>query len=120
MLPLTSFGHSRNANSSNMLIERTSSIIPKVNEEKDPEENLLTQSVRVSTNTKNLATCNDKQGTRQVPTATLASFNRSSNENGHMTSTNVMKSGMTTDPPTQLLSTQGNNRLYFLSSGADD
>ena len=85
-------------------LEHNSSIVPKVKDEKEVTEVLLTQSVRISSNTKNLATCNDRTGKKRTDndnaTATLISQNRSSNDNGPIASTNILKSGMITDPPT--------------------
>ena len=80
----------------------------------------MTQSVRASSNTKNFATCNKQRLGGEV---TLFSGNKSGTsgaDQGPLPSTqHNQKSGLVTDPYTQLLSTQG-NRPYFISSGNED
>lgn len=80
----------------------------------------MTQSVRASSNTKNFATCNKQRFGGEV---TLFSGNKSGTsgaDQGPLPSTqHNQKSGLVTDPYTQLLSTQG-NRPYFISSGNED
>ena len=74
---------SRNA-PTNELGHNTSSIIAKINDERDRDVPLLTQSVRISTNPKNIASCNKRMGDM-----TLFSGHKSGNtgDNGPLPST---------------------------------